>query len=165
MCRCRREGAGTAGSLILENGRELPDYTEEFAGLTVAERLALYRPLTTKGVKVFRDDREECICKSSSGRREYQNRTWFVFQVYDRKCRLCGRDLLASALTADHIQPRGNGGGWRDDRISNLWPAHYFCNGRRGSRRIYEGGSCPSCRHDVVVGLIYHECFRCGSQW
>lgn len=151
--------------MILQGGRGLPDYTEMFKGLGVEVRLDLYRPLTTKGVKVFRDGREECVYKSTSGRMEYQNRTWFVFQVYDRKCKLCGRDLPQSALTADHIQPRGNGGGWRDDRVSNLWPAHYFCNSRRGSRRIYEGGHCPACRHDVVVGLIDHECFHCGSRW
>jgi len=36
----------------------------------------------------------------------------------------------------DHIQPRGMGGGKRDDSPSNIQASHKICNREKGSRRI-----------------------------
>ena len=141
------------------------EYAQLFEGLAVEERLALFRSITSKGVKVLGDGREECVYKFKSGKREYKHRTLFVYEVYGRKCKLCGYGLSEANLTADHIIPRGNGGGWRDDRVTNLWPAHSACNVRRGSRRIADGESCEFCGHDVVIKSgDDRECFRCNCR-
>lgn len=146
-------------------GPEEFDFTEQFRGLAVADRLALYRPLRPDGVKQTRDGREICDRGYRAGDVEYRHRLVFVFQVYDCVCQLCGFSVSWSECTADHITPRGSGGAWREDNVLNLWPAHGICNTRRGSRRIMPGRSCAYCKYKVVVGLIHCECFHCGSRW
>lgn len=144
-------------ALPVDPERAAAEFPEMFTGLTVEQRLALYEP---QGKFDRLGDRE--VCKS---RIEYKARLLFVYYVYDCKCRLCGFDLALGELTADHIEPRSMGGGSRDDSVGNLWPSHFRCNGRKGSRRVHTGQSCPFCKYDVVIGLLFHECFHCGSRW
>lgn len=64
---------------------------------------------------------------------EYQRRRE---QAWDRDrgiCCLCGLFVPLEQATAEHIIPRGMGGGKRDDRLSNLGVSHWACNNFRGS--------------------------------
>jgi len=85
------------------------------------------------GVLVMRDGREVCR-PSEAGRREYRRRVELVWQLYCHTCVLCLRPVTQEALTGDHREPRGMGGGFRDDRLRNLLPAHGGCNAMKGSR-------------------------------
>jgi len=52
-------------------------------------------------------------------------------------CPLCGREFRRFAdVAADHIEPKGMGGAWRDDHPDNIQAVHRRCNLRKGSRRL-----------------------------
>lgn len=53
-------------------------------------------------------------------------------------CSICG-DVLTDMndVVPDHIEPRGAGGCWRDDRPENIGAAHSLCNQRKGSQRNF----------------------------
>lgn len=139
------------------------DFTEVFKGLTLDQRLALYETRYPDGVKVYRSLREVCR-NTANGRREYARRRMFVWQAYDRICRLCSRPCAEFDVTIDHRDPRGMGGSGRDDRPGTgaIWPAHLICNGDRGSRRIAFGEECPECSWAVV---LVDGCLKCGARW
>lgn len=59
-----------------------------------------------------------------SGRHALQM-TALCLVTYGRTCHLCGQP---GATTADHVIPRSKGG---SDDITNLRPAHHWCNGQR----------------------------------
>jgi len=70
------------------------------------------------------------------GKAEYQRRRE---QAWDRDrgiCCLCGLFVPLAEATAEHIIPRGMGGGKRDDRLSNLAVSHLMGNNSRGSRSM-----------------------------
>jgi len=138
---------------------------QQFRGLSIEQRLALYEPLYPSAVELKKGSRQ--ICKNTpKGWTEYRRRRNFVWEVYDRKCWLCGQPVSSEEVTADHRDPRGMGGGSRDDRVEAIRPCHGECNTRRGSRRIAGGESCPYCEHGVVVGgKKDRECFRCNAKW
>ena len=51
-------------------------------------------------------------------------------------CGICGREFYdMSEVVPDHIQPKGSGGGRRDDHPRNIQAAHADCNIKKGSRR------------------------------
>jgi 5-methylcytosine-specific restriction endonuclease McrA len=52
------------------------------------------------------------------------------------KCAICKRDFTDyEEIVPDHIEPRGLGGGKRDDHPDNIQAVHRRCNFRKGSRR------------------------------
>jgi len=56
-------------------------------------------------------------------------------------CGICKKEFdEISQVVADHIEPRGFGGGRRDDSSLNIQAAHSICNHLKGSRRDFE---CP----------------------
>jgi hypothetical protein len=138
------------------------DFREMFEGLTLDQRLGLYVTAYPDGVKVYRSGREVCL-NTSNGRREYARRRLFVYQAYNQECRLCGRFCMWEEATVDHREPRGMGGSGRDDRPATgaIWPAHYRCNGLRGSRRLGEG-PCAECGYEIV---LVDGCLKCGARW
>ena len=51
-------------------------------------------------------------------------------------CGICGLPILRwEDFEFDHKDPRGMGGGRRDDSPGNLRPSHALCNRAKGSRR------------------------------
>ena len=53
-------------------------------------------------------------------------------------CSICKQPLEdMNDVVPDHIDPRGMGGAWRDDRPENIGGAHSLCNQRKGSIRNY----------------------------
>lgn len=51
-------------------------------------------------------------------------------------CGICHLPMTdAREIDPDHIEPRGNGGCWRDDDESNIRATHRSCNLEKGSRR------------------------------
>ena len=143
----------------------MDDLQERFIGLTIPERLALYEPLYPEAVELKKGSRQICM-NSTKGRAEYANRRRFVWEVYGRVCWLCARPVFSDAVTSDHVDPRGMGGGSRNDAVDAIAPCCGECNSRRGSRRIAKDESCPYCGHGVVVGgKRDRECFRCGAKW
>lgn len=53
-----------------------------------------------------------------------------TFATYGRGCWLCGGKVPGLADTVDHVLPRAMGG---TDALTNLRPAHGFCNTGRGA--------------------------------
>ncbi len=55
--------------------------------------------------------------------------------------RLCAICQIAftdySDVVPDHINPKGMGGSWRDDHPDNIQAVHWWCNGEKGSTRVY----------------------------
>ena len=52
-------------------------------------------------------------------------------------CALCHKRFEdAREIVADHREPRGMGGAWRDDSPENIQATHSLCNQEKGSRRI-----------------------------
>ena len=49
----------------------------------------------------------------------------------------CGQPFENIAdVVPDHIDPRGNGGAWRDDHQDNIQAMHRWCNSAKGSKRV-----------------------------
>jgi len=139
---------------------EQQDWLESFRGLTANARLGLYVPLRDSFL-VTKSGRE-VMTPTQLGRDEYERRRRFVWLVYDRHCRLCGRKLKWEECSVDHIAPRGMGAGSRDDSVYSIWPAHLTCNQLRGSRRVEPDTACLACGHDVV--LVGGACLHCGAK-
>jgi 5-methylcytosine-specific restriction endonuclease McrA len=58
-------------------------------------------------------------------------------QEQNGMCGICSDPITdIREVVADHIEPRGNGGGRRDDHPSNIQAAHGLCNTKKGSRRL-----------------------------
>jgi len=137
---------------------------ERFEGLSISARLLLYEPLHPEAV--WKSHGREVCNNSKKGKAEYRNRREFLYEVYDRKCCLCGLGLSIDHLSLDHKDGRGLGGGRRNDNLSTTLPVHLMCNGRKGSRRIVDGEVCITCGHGFIVGgKTQRECFRCNSIW
>lgn len=52
------------------------------------------------------------------------------------KCAICKREFTdCEKIVPDHIEPRGLGGGKRDDHADNIQAVHRRCNFRKGSKR------------------------------
>jgi hypothetical protein len=41
-------------------------------------------------------------------------------------------------VVADHRNPKGMGGAWRDDHPENIQAVHWWCNDEKGSTRMDE---------------------------
>jgi hypothetical protein len=86
-----------------------------------------------------RDGREVCN-DTAAGKRDYTGRTVEMWERQDGKCAICGHWIELRYATFDHEEPRGMGGGSRDDRtvVNGEWhnaAAHGICNTRKGSKR------------------------------
>lgn len=53
-------------------------------------------------------------------------------------CGICGEPFTDMRnVVAEHIEPKGSGGAWRDDSPHNIQAAHHFpCNVEKGSKRL-----------------------------
>jgi len=52
-------------------------------------------------------------------------------------CALCHEEFTDyNDVVADHKNPKGMGGSYRDDHPSNIQATHYWCNGEKGSSRM-----------------------------
>lgn len=72
------------------------------------------------------------ICSS----RELQRRKWKLAESGIKNCFYC-HEALTDYRETDlaHIEPKGMGGGRRDDSWENLTLAHRSCNNQNGSKR------------------------------
>ena len=92
--------------------------------------------LDDDGVFRYPDGREVCDLKSKKGSDEYQRRKRVAWEAQGRTCSICHLRLNWADSTVDHKEPRGMGGGSRDDRQENIAAAHATCNCEKGSKRI-----------------------------
>ena len=86
-------------------------------------------------IRVLKDGREiiNLLCKA--GADEYQRRKRVAWEDQKGICAICHLRLNWGDTTGDHKQPRGMGGGARDDRQKNLAAVHWACNAKKGSQR------------------------------
>ena len=57
----------------------------------------------------------------------------------DRICAICHFEFKDyTDVVADHEDPKGMGGAWRDDSPSNVRAVHWWCNSEKGSARMDE---------------------------
>lgn len=87
------------------------------------------------GVYRYQDGREVCELKSSAGKAEYARRRGVAWLKQGGRCAICQRYILLAYATSDHINPRGMGGGRRDDRQENIQATCFQCNSEKGSKR------------------------------
>lgn len=98
-------------------------------------------------VRKLKSGAEVCNLLTKSGRDEYESRKRQMLSRQNGICCLhghikdCPGKVNLADLSFDHEQPRGMGGGSRDDRIevNGRWQngaAHWRCNSSKGSRRI-----------------------------
>lgn len=85
-------------------------------------------------VAVYRDGREVCA-ETRAGRAEYVRRRYAAWEKQDFRCAICTRRIAFDSATSDHIEPRGMGGGRRDDRQENIQATCGKCNTDKGSKR------------------------------
>jgi 5-methylcytosine-specific restriction endonuclease McrA len=91
----------------------------------------------TPALFIYPDGREVCR-GTEEGRAEYYRRKRVAWEDQLHHCAACGIRLGLSLAVADHIQPRGMGGGKRDDRQENIQALCWQCNSLKGSRRDYK---------------------------
>ena len=84
---------------------------------------------------IYPDGREVLNLLTAEGRAEKERRIDIAWDVQDGDCAICGMPLKRSEATWDHIEPRGMGGGRRDDRQHNIAAVHGRCNSEKGSQR------------------------------
>jgi hypothetical protein len=54
----------------------------------------------------------------------------------NRLCAICQIAFTDySDVVPEHINPKGMGGSWRDDRPENIQAVHWWCDGAKGSTR------------------------------
>jgi hypothetical protein len=114
------------------------------------------QPHEAVALRVYGDGREVCDHRTEEGRAIYKSRTQKALRRQGGICclkpyiRECPGTLMAWEATLDHEEPRGAGGGNRDDRIEVPFTlpdgkvamlrqngaAHGLCNSLKGSRRI-----------------------------
>jgi len=83
---------------------------------------------------IYPDGRE--VCRTTpAGRVVYYERKRMAWEAQGRRCAICDRPISLRQATVDHKEPRGMGGGRRDDRQENIQAACWGCNGVKGSRR------------------------------
>ena len=102
--------------------------------------------LDDDGVFRMPDGRERCDLNSKKGLDEYirRKRVAWESQTFEsigihqpgHYCSICKQILFWKDTTADHIVPRGMGGGSRNDVQANIAAAHLLCNQQKGSKRI-----------------------------
>jgi hypothetical protein len=52
-------------------------------------------------------------------------------------CPICHEEFTDyNDIVADHREPKGMGGAWRDDHPDNVQATHWWCNGEKGPTRI-----------------------------
>jgi hypothetical protein len=69
--------------------------------------------------------------------RKMKQAMWFGRPTTGLRCWICKRVIRYwEDFEPDHKNPRGMGGGSRDDRPENIAPAHAACNRAKGSKRI-----------------------------
>lgn len=100
---------------------------------------------TQEAVKVYRNGREVCNCKTQAGGEEYRRRKRLMWERQDKICCLapycptCPGKLELKEATFDH--ERGRGAGKQDDRVEvdgkrQNGVCHCSCNSWKGSRYI-----------------------------
>ena len=89
---------------------------------------------TTAALYIYPDGRE-VTRQTPDGVMLYVMRRFIAWVEQGRRCALCHRVIMFARATTDHREPRGLGGGRRDDRQSAIQAACWLCNGEKGSRR------------------------------
>ncbi|MFZ3343363.1 MAG: HNH endonuclease signature motif containing protein [Terriglobales bacterium] len=90
----------------------------------------------TPSLWVYPDGREHCR-PTPEGKAEYARRRSVALTDQEGRCAICYKALPAWLATTDHREPRGMGGGTRDDRQGNIQAVCWGCNSEKASRRDY----------------------------
>lgn len=117
-----------------ENGKHIKTTEKRYAlqYSTVEEAENYMRKAPKKTYKFFVADTDGAIIKNWNeikGKKKRKNYSKTVRKmIYDKsngRCMLCGRKILFSDMTLDHIMPLAMGGA---DDVGNLQTAHLYCN-------------------------------------
>lgn len=88
-------------------------------------------------LRIYSDGREWIDRTTPRGKLEFDLRHSAAYEREHGICGICGEFVSWEDSVADHILPKGLGGGTHDDREGNLQPSHYMCNSEKGSKRNY----------------------------
>lgn len=108
---------------------------EDFISLERAIEQCRHNPKKTRGYYVF-DTATMKVCfknpkKKKKNRKKYSKNTrLLIYTKANGCCELCGRNILVSDMTIDHIKPISMGG---IDELSNLQCACKICNELKGN--------------------------------
>lgn len=112
----------------LKKTKEICEATQ-FYHVNKAMRKILSKPVQCKGYYLF--DTEDTYVKKKNNRKHYSEDVRKL--LYDNakgKCAICGKQLLFSEITLDHIIPLNQNGA---DEVENLQICCYQCNQMKGS--------------------------------
>lgn len=128
---------GTYYIYLKENGkhRKTENREEALQFNTVEEAVEYihYAPSKTEGFYVCDfGDIKRIIYKNSYQKRKHYSKTQrkMVYEKGNGRCQLCGREILLSQMTLDHIKPLAKGG---EESIENLQCSCKQCNMFKGS--------------------------------
>jgi CRISPR/Cas system Type II protein with McrA/HNH and RuvC-like nuclease domain len=101
----------------------------QFYNVNKAMRKILGKPAQCKGYYLF--DTEDTYVKKKNNRKHYsQDVRKLLYDNVKGKCAICGKQLLFSEITLDHIIPLNQNG---EDEVENLQICCYQCNQMKGS--------------------------------
>ena len=101
----------------------------QFYNVNKAMRKILGKPAQCKGYYLF--DTEDTYVKKKNNRKHYsQDVRKLLYDNAKGKCAICGKHLLFSEITLDHIIPLNQNG---EDEVENLQICCYECNQMKGA--------------------------------
>lgn len=101
----------------------------QFYNVNKAMRKILSKPAQCKGYYLF--DTEDTYSRRKQNRKHYsQDVRKILYDKANGKCAICGKSLLFSDITLDHIIPLIQNG---KDEVENLQVCCYECNQIKGS--------------------------------
>ena len=101
----------------------------QFYHVNKAMRKILSKPAQCKGYYLF--DTEDTYVKRKQNRKHYsQDVRKLLYDNANGRCAICGKPLLLSEITLDHIIPLNQNG---KDEVENLQICCYQCNQMKGS--------------------------------
>ena len=101
----------------------------QFYHVNKAMRKILSKPAQCKGYYLF--DTEDTYIKRKQNRKHYsQDVRKLLYDNANGRCAICGKPLLFSEITLDHIIPLNQNG---KDEVENLQICCYQCNQMKGS--------------------------------
>lgn len=113
----------------------------------------LWKRMSREEWEQFQKNRLEMAQMSMSKNGKVKRKTYsegvrkLIYKNASGRCELCGRKILYSDMTLDHINPLSMGG---EDDVSNLAATCYPCN-------LFKGNNLPTDFHERITDIFMYQ--------